>query len=252
MRIYDVTVPAAADGWRPTRGTEPGPKLHYHSLIERRAIRQRQRAVAGLAHGDARRLAAPLPRQRDRRRQDAGRVPGRSGVRRGVRRREGTSRVADLEAPAFPREHDAAAGEDDERPLLGRRRVPPRVHRLRRRAADWLVERFRARRHRLHVDRALSLADARACTTRCSAKGAVILEGLDLRAVSPGEYFLVCAPLNVVGADGAPARVYLLDGVRPARQRLVACAQRRQARASTGCRLAADTPGRSRAVVTRP
>jgi arylformamidase len=42
-------------------------------------------------------------------------------------------------------------------------------------------------------------------------KGAVIVEGLDLREVDPGEYFLVCAPLNVVGADGAPARVYLLD-----------------------------------------
>ena len=42
-------------------------------------------------------------------------------------------------------------------------------------------------------------------------KNIVILEGLDLRAVSGGEYFLVCAPLPVVGADGAPARVYLLD-----------------------------------------
>jgi arylformamidase len=39
----------------------------------------------------------------------------------------------------------------------------------------------------------------------------VILEGLDLRAVEPGEYYLVCAPLPVVGADGAPARVYLID-----------------------------------------
>ncbi len=41
--------------------------------------------------------------------------------------------------------------------------------------------------------------------------GAVILEGLDLRRVAPGEYFLVCAPLPVAGADGAPARVFLLD-----------------------------------------
>jgi arylformamidase len=39
----------------------------------------------------------------------------------------------------------------------------------------------------------------------------VILEGLDLRSVTPGEYFLVCAPLPVAGADGAPARVFLLD-----------------------------------------
>jgi arylformamidase len=41
------------------------------------------------------------------------------------------------------------------------------------------------------------------------AAGAVILEGLDLRRVAPGEYFLVCAPLPVEGADGAPARVFL-------------------------------------------
>ncbi len=41
--------------------------------------------------------------------------------------------------------------------------------------------------------------------------GAVILEGLDLRRVAPGEYFLVCAPLPVAGADGAPARVFLLN-----------------------------------------
>ncbi len=44
--------------------------------------------------------------------------------------------------------------------------------------------------------------------------GAVILEGLDLRRVAPGEYFLVCAPLPVAGADGAPARVFLFDQVR--------------------------------------
>ena len=38
-----------------------------------------------------------------------------------------------------------------------------------------------------------------------------IVEGLDLRRVSPGPYFLVCAPLKVAGAEGAPARVFLLD-----------------------------------------
>ena len=43
--------------------------------------------------------------------------------------------------------------------------------------------------------------------------GVVILEGLDLRRVAPGSYFLVCAPLRVVGAEGAPTRVFLLDGL---------------------------------------
>lgn len=40
--------------------------------------------------------------------------------------------------------------------------------------------------------------------------GVVIVEGLDLREVEPGEYTLVCLPLRLVGADGAPARAVLL------------------------------------------
>jgi arylformamidase len=45
------------------------------------------------------------------------------------------------------------------------------------------------------------------------AAGVVALEGVDLREVPPGEYLLVCAPLKLVGAEGAPARVYLIDEV---------------------------------------
>lgn len=41
--------------------------------------------------------------------------------------------------------------------------------------------------------------------------GIVIVEGLDLRGVQPGRYTMACAPLKVVGADGAPARVFLWD-----------------------------------------
>jgi len=40
--------------------------------------------------------------------------------------------------------------------------------------------------------------------------GVVPIEGLDLRSVDPGDYQLVCAPLKLVGSDGAPARVFLL------------------------------------------
>jgi arylformamidase len=39
--------------------------------------------------------------------------------------------------------------------------------------------------------------------------GVVVLEGLDLRAVTPGPYELVCLPLRIVGSDGAPARALL-------------------------------------------
>lgn len=37
--------------------------------------------------------------------------------------------------------------------------------------------------------------------------GIWIIEGLDLSAVEPGDYDLICLPLRVPGADGAPARV---------------------------------------------
>jgi arylformamidase len=39
--------------------------------------------------------------------------------------------------------------------------------------------------------------------------GVVPVEGLDLRGVDPGRYELICLPLRVVGADGAPARAIL-------------------------------------------
>ena len=39
--------------------------------------------------------------------------------------------------------------------------------------------------------------------------GVLIIEGLDLSGVEPGEYTLYCLPLKIGGADGAPARVLL-------------------------------------------
>jgi arylformamidase len=39
--------------------------------------------------------------------------------------------------------------------------------------------------------------------------GVAALEGLDLRAVAVGRYELVCLPLSIPGADGAPARALL-------------------------------------------
>ncbi len=40
-------------------------------------------------------------------------------------------------------------------------------------------------------------------------RGVVVLEGIDLSEVEPGEYELSCLPLRVAGGDGAPARVVL-------------------------------------------
>ncbi len=39
--------------------------------------------------------------------------------------------------------------------------------------------------------------------------GVIVIEGLDLSEVEPGEYEMACLPLRVAGADGAPARVVL-------------------------------------------
>lgn len=41
--------------------------------------------------------------------------------------------------------------------------------------------------------------------------GVVVLEGLDLSEANPGEYELICLPMKLVGADGAPARAVLVS-----------------------------------------
>jgi arylformamidase len=40
----------------------------------------------------------------------------------------------------------------------------------------------------------------------------VILEGLVLAGVEPGEYFVACLPLKLAGSDGSPARAILIRG----------------------------------------
>lgn len=61
---------------------------------------------------------------------------------------------------------------------------------------DYLsIERFKSPDHEVHK----TLLGA----------GVVVLEGLDLSGVKPGEYELICLPLKVKGGDGAPARVVL-------------------------------------------
>lgn len=39
--------------------------------------------------------------------------------------------------------------------------------------------------------------------------GTIIIEGLNLRDVEPGDYDLICLPMKIEGGDGAPARVVL-------------------------------------------
>jgi arylformamidase len=41
--------------------------------------------------------------------------------------------------------------------------------------------------------------------------GVIPVEGLNLSGIEPGVYQLVCLPLRIMGADGAPARAILID-----------------------------------------
>ena len=46
------------------------------------------------------------------------------------------------------------------------------------------------------------------------AKKIIIIEGLRLKAINQGEYFMVAAPLKLEGTDGSPARVLLFEGLQ--------------------------------------
>lgn len=41
----------------------------------------------------------------------------------------------------------------------------------------------------------------------------IIIEGLDLKNIQPGEYFMVAAPLKIIGVEAAPARIFLLNSL---------------------------------------
>ncbi|HEX9444617.1 MAG TPA: cyclase family protein [Candidatus Binatia bacterium] len=43
------------------------------------------------------------------------------------------------------------------------------------------------------------------------ARGVALLEGVDLSGVAPGRYELICFPLRIRGADGAPCRAVLRE-----------------------------------------
>lgn len=61
------------------------------------------------------------------------------------------------------------------------------------------VDRFRSGTHPSHL--------------KLLAAGIVIVEGMNLDGVPAGRCTLFCGPLNISGADGAPARVFLISRV---------------------------------------
>ncbi len=210
MAIYDVTVPLRPD--MPTyAGEEPGPVLSFHSLIS-----QGQSAnISALSIGShtGTHVDAPCHFLEGRSAVEAMPLESLIGPCRVIEHKGGSHITAgDLEATGIPpgtrrlliktrsgRFWDDDAFHSDFIGLAGD-------------AGDWLaargylmvgidymsIEQFRSPTHEVHR----TLLE----------KSIVIVEGVDLRGVEPGDYFIVCAPLKVVGAEGAPARVFLLDG----------------------------------------
>ncbi len=210
MAVYDISVALRPD--MPTYGGEPGPRLDFPSRMARGD--SANVSVLSLGSHTGTHVDAPhhfldgaatvetLPL-------DA--LVGPSHVME----RTGADHVtaADLEDAGLPTDvrrlllkttngrfwddaefhSDFVALADDAAPWLLRRGIVLV-------GIDYLsIERFHSPTHEVHK----LLLEA----------GVVILEGLDLRRVAPGPYFLVGAPLKVVGADGAPARVFLLDSL---------------------------------------
>jgi arylformamidase len=211
MKIYDVTV-RLKKGMATYSGEEPGPELDFHSLM-----REGQSAnVSALSLGSHTGTHVDAPHHFLDNGVTMEQVPVEYLVGPCVvieYKGEGHISAADLEAAGVPSSTSRLLVKTTNGRFWDDTEFHPEFIGLDDDAGPWLVERgvvlvgldymsierFHSPTHAVHV--ALLKTNA------------VLLEGLDLRAVEPGEYFLVCAPLPVVGADGAPARVFLLQDI---------------------------------------
>jgi len=147
-------------------------------------------------------------------------IPGGAGVDEiPIEALVGLARVVAIQDPRSVgepelREHDPRAGER----LLLRTRNSPRCWQTDRFLDDFVyltVEgaRFLAERsvRTVGIDYlSVGAMDAGVPTHRALLEaGVCIVEGLDLSAVEPGTYEMLCLPLRLAGGDGAPARVLL-------------------------------------------
>ena len=208
MRIYDVSVPLR-EGMATYAGTEPGPVLRYHSLMS-----DGQSAnVSELSLGSHTGTHVDSPHHF----LDNGIGVDQMPVEHMVGpcyvaefTGEGHITVADLQRAGIPEGTTRLLAKTTNGRFCDDTKFHPEFVGFDDSAGDWLAERFVVVGiDYMSIERFHS--PTHAVHHALLSKGAVILEGLDLRAASPGEYFMVCAPINVVGADGAPARVYLMD-----------------------------------------
>jgi arylformamidase len=208
LAVYDVSVPLRPE--MPTYAGEPGPKLAFHSLMSRGDIANVSAISMGSHTGTH--VDAPNHFLDDDRTVETLPVDAMVGPAN-VLAHDGESHITarDMESAGLPVGATRVLFKTGSGRFWEEREFRKDFVGLENSAARWLVdrgvalvgidylsiERFGAPNHEVHK----TLLEA----------GVVIVEGLDLRQIEPGPYFMVCAPLNVVGADGAPARVYLLD-----------------------------------------
>ncbi len=208
MQVYDVTVPLRPD--MPTYAGEPGPKLDFHKLLSRGD----SATVSALALGSHTGTHVDAPSH------FLDGAPAVDGLPLDalvgpahVVEFDGDTHIAaaDLDSMSIPgdcqrllfKTRNGRYWDDSEFHTDFIALAPDAARAIAERGVrlvgiDYLsIERFRPERHDVHET--------------LLASGVVILEGLDLRRVAPGGYLLVCAPLNVVGAEGAPARAFLID-----------------------------------------
>lgn len=209
MRIYDVSMPLRET--MPTyAGTEPGPRLHYHSLIGNGDSAN----VSELSLGSHTGTHVDSPDHF----LDNGITVEDMPVDAMVGpcyvaeiRTDSHITIADLEAANIPAGTTRLLVHTSNDRFLDDDEFHPEFVAFDDDAGPWLVERglVLIGIDYLSIERFHSPTHAVHHTLL--QENIVIIEGLDLRGVPVGEYFLFCGPLRVVGADGAPARVYLLD-----------------------------------------
>ncbi|MBN1780814.1 cyclase family protein [bacterium] len=127
---------------------------------------------------------------------------------RGTRRI--TDRVLNALEPDARAERILFLSDNTARGVLHRNPVQDDYVALDKSAAEWLVR----HRCRLAGIDAFSIApedDQSDVHTVLLEAEMVIIEGLDLAGIGPGMYWLAALPLKIEGADGAPARVFLMD-----------------------------------------
>lgn len=209
MTIYDVTVPLRS-GMPTYGGDEPGPRLEFHSLIKKGD--SANVSVLSLGSHTGTHVDAPHHFLDGESTVEAMPVESLIGPAH-VIQHTGTGHVtaADLDAAGLPPNARRLLIKTGNGRLWDEDEFHSDFIALAPEAATWLIERGFVM---VGIDY-LSIEQFRSPTKEVHKtllrNNVVIIEGLDLRAVPPGEYFVVCAPLKVVGADGAPARVFLFE-----------------------------------------